>query len=182
MVVAVHDHLDGLDVAHAFGGALALAYYAEPRGTVDVDVNVFLPFESAPEVVASFAGLGFAPSTGEEAWSPIAGVRIARPGEPAVLDLFFSLDERYDEIARRIRRFPFGVTGAELPFLSAEDLVVFKLSFGREKDWVDLRRMVSAHPDLDVEYIDRQLIGLRGPMMYPRLARLRRFLREGSGA
>src|SRR5262249_14713784 len=29
-------------VPHAFGGALALAYYAEPRATVDIDLNVFL--------------------------------------------------------------------------------------------------------------------------------------------
>ena len=29
---------------------------------------------------------------------------------------------------------------------------------------------------LDVDYIERQLIELRGPTMYPRLARLRSFL------
>ena len=42
-VLAVHDHLIGAGVEHAFGGALALAYYAEPRATADVDVNVFAP-------------------------------------------------------------------------------------------------------------------------------------------
>ncbi|MCA1843996.1 MAG: hypothetical protein LC792_12595 [Actinobacteria bacterium] len=182
MVVAVHDHLEALGVAHAFGGALALAYYAEPRGTIDVDANVFVPFGSAPEIVGSLGGLGFTPRSAVEAWSPIAGVRLVRPGEPTTLDLFFSLDERYDEIARRVRRFPFGSANAELPFLSAEDLALFKLSFGRDKDWVDLRRVVAGNADLDVEYIERQLIGLRGPTMYPRLARLRRFVREGSGA
>ncbi len=35
LVVTVHDRLDQAGVAHAFGGALALAYVAEPRGTVD---------------------------------------------------------------------------------------------------------------------------------------------------
>jgi len=38
-VVAIDSALTGLP--HAFGGALALAYYAEPRATVDIDVNVF---------------------------------------------------------------------------------------------------------------------------------------------
>jgi hypothetical protein len=178
MVVAVHGHLQGRREAHAFGGALALAYYAEPRGTIDVDVNVFVPFERAPEIVAGFGELGFAPEQPPDQWLPIAGVRLVQAVGPAMLDLFFSLDERYDEIAGRIRRFPFGPSGVELPFLSGEDLAVFKLSFGRDKDWVDLRRLVTSSADLDVEYIERQLIGLRGPTMYPRLARLRRLIRD----
>ena len=98
-----------------------------------------------------------------------------------MLDLFFSLDERYDEIAGRVRRFPFGSGSLEFPFLSAEDLVVFKLSFGRDKDWVDLRRIAAGHAELDVDYVERQLIGLRGPTMYPRLARLSRIARQESG-
>ena len=28
---------------HAFGDAIALVYWSEPRGTVDIDINVFLP-------------------------------------------------------------------------------------------------------------------------------------------
>ena len=64
-----------------------------------------------------------------------------------------------------------------LPFLSAEDLCVFKLSFGRPQDWVDLAAIAAARPSLDVEYVERQVIGLRGPTMYPRVARMRGFLR-----
>ena len=41
--IEVHRTLSKAAVAHAFGGALALAQVAEPRGTVDVDVNVFTP-------------------------------------------------------------------------------------------------------------------------------------------
>jgi hypothetical protein len=178
VVLAVHDHLESIGVAHAFGGALALAYHAEPRGTIDVDLNVFVPFERAGEIVASLGPLAFSPEQPAGQWIPIAGVRLVRGGEPPMLDLFFSLHERYGEIARRVRRFPFGSGGVELPFLSAEDLALFKLSFGRDKDWVDLRRLVAATPDLDVAYIEDQLIGLRGPTMYPRLARLRRMSRE----
>lgn len=46
--------------------------------------------------------------------------------------------------------------------LSAEDLALFKLSFGRDKDWVDLRAIVAARAELDVDYIECQLIGMRG--------------------
>jgi len=54
---------------------------------------------------------------------------------------------------------------------------VFKLSFGRPQDWVDLRAIAAARPKLDIEYIDEQVVGLRGPTMYPRVARLRGYLR-----
>ena len=70
--------------------------------------------------------------------------------------------------------------GDVLPFLSAEDLAMFKLMFGRPQDWVDLRAIARARPTLDVEYIERQVVSLRGPTMYPRVARLRGYLRFGA--
>ena len=42
----------------AFGGALALAYYAEPRATVDIDVNVFVPPDDVDRVVVLLEPLG----------------------------------------------------------------------------------------------------------------------------
>lgn len=51
---AVHDALGRANIPHAFGGAIALAYcIAEPRGTRDLDVNVFVGAERAAEVIAS---------------------------------------------------------------------------------------------------------------------------------
>src|SRR6476469_3432695 len=38
----IHDALTDAGLAHAFGGAIALAYCTrEPRGTRDLDVNIF---------------------------------------------------------------------------------------------------------------------------------------------
>ena len=57
-VVALHHALEHGGIAHAFGGALALAYYAEPRTTVDVDVNVFVTADHADDIAAVLAPLG----------------------------------------------------------------------------------------------------------------------------
>ena len=81
--------------------------------------------------------------------------------------MFLSLDEHYDEIAARVVTFPFAPAHRPLPFLSAEDLALFKLSFGRPKDWVDLQSLCRAGRQLDVAYIERQLLALRGPAMNP---------------
>lgn len=177
LVVDVHRQLAQASLSHAFGGALALAYVADPRGTVDVDINVFTPVEEIDAILDVLSAIGLRAERARAEWMPAAGIRVRRPADPYPVDVFASIDERYTEIERRCPRYPFGHDGVVLPFLSAEDLALFKLSFGRDKDWVDLRSMATARPNLDVDYIERQLIGLRGPGMYPRLARLRSLLR-----
>lgn len=179
LVLQVHDALDAADLAHGFGGALALAYIAQPRGTVDVDVNVFSPTSTIDDILGAFAEIGLNPERNRAEWLPSAGIRLRRASEPFPVDVFPSLDDHiYAEIERRCVRRPFGPSQQPLPFLSAEDLAVFKLSFGRDKDWVDLRAIVAATPGLDVGYIEQHLVALRGPHMHPRLARLRRLVRS----
>lgn len=42
-VIQLHETLDTAGIGHAFGEALALAYYtADPRATADIDLNVEL--------------------------------------------------------------------------------------------------------------------------------------------
>ncbi|MBI1843131.1 MAG: hypothetical protein HYR89_00725, partial [Actinobacteria bacterium] len=55
-VLALTCALDG--VPHAFGGALALAYYAEPRATIDIDLNVFVHGDRFMDVAKQLAPLG----------------------------------------------------------------------------------------------------------------------------
>lgn len=172
-VLDVHRHLVSADLPHAFGGALALAYIADPRGTVDVDVNVFSPVTEIDAVLEAFAPLGLRAERPRDEWVPIAGIRLRGEVAPYPVDVFPSIDERYDDIEKRCIRHPFGPAGDTLPFLSAEDLALFKLSFGRDKDWVDLRAIARSRPALDIDYIEAQLLGLRGPSMHPRVARLR---------
>ncbi len=45
-------------------------------------------------------------------------------------------------------------------FISAEDLCVMKLLYGRTKDLADLERMFAALPDLDLEYMRTWLLKL----------------------
>ena len=51
---AIHEALKARSLPHAFGGAIALAYCVEePRGTRDLDINVFVGAERAAEVFAA---------------------------------------------------------------------------------------------------------------------------------
>ncbi len=58
--LAIARALDHGRIPHAFGGAIALAYAAEPRGTIDVDINLFVSVARADEVLSILHALGIA--------------------------------------------------------------------------------------------------------------------------
>ena len=50
-VVALGESLNEARIPYAIGGALALAYYAEPRVTIDIDLNVFVGVDRLDELL-----------------------------------------------------------------------------------------------------------------------------------
>ena len=166
-IVAVADALDAHSVAWALGGALALAYATEePRGTRDIDVNVFVPSARAAEV---FAALPVGVRHGR------ADLIAARRDDQVRLwwddtpvDIFFASEPFHDGVARRCRTVPFA--GRSVRILSAEDLAVFKAMFDRGKDWVDIATMAEAGA-IDLDEAAERLAGLLGDD--PRVDRLR---------
>jgi len=148
-IVLVHRALTDAGVGHAFGGALALAYYAEPRATIDVDINIFVPPRRAGRTLDALASLGV------QAERATALAQARRDGQLRVrwgrtpLDLFFAYDA-FHAACEDARRFvPFGDT--RIPILAAEHLLVCKAVFDRRKDWLDIEQMLFiTAKDLDV--------------------------------
>lgn len=180
LVLDIHARLDEAGIDHGLSGALAFGYYGDPRGTLDADILVFLPTSEAPRVVELLAPTGFEPTGPLAERLPITGVALVRPGATIHVDLFFAVDDRYAEIAARRRTEPFGPDRVPMPILSVHDLVLFKLSFGRPKDWVDLQTLLASTTDIDVDGVEDLLLDLRGPSMHPQIARFRRMLREAT--
>jgi hypothetical protein len=170
-VITLSRSFEAAGVPHAFGGALALAYYATPRGTVDIDANVFVPGEEAERVLATIEAVGVRRA-------PDDVRRIRRDGQVRLrwghtpIDLFFSYDALHERCLARRRSVPFGGDDA-IWILSAEDLAVFKVIFDRPKDWTDLEEMIFAlGPDFDAE----DVLAWLGRILEdddPRLARFR---------
>ena len=165
-VIAIHHALDVARVPHAIGGALALAYYAEPRTTIDVDVNVFVPTERWPQVRDALAPLGVDVSAEEDALLRDGQVRLWWDRNP--VDLFFSYDRFHDEMRRGARRVPFGEE--TLSILAPEHLAVCKAMFDRPKDWLDIEQILVATHPLDLAEIESWLERMVG-RADPRVAR-----------
>lgn len=167
-LVATHRCLDAAGIPHAFGGALALAWCTRrARGTVDLDLNLFVPVERAREVLEAMPD-------GVE-WTDEHLDAVERDGQVRVfwgstpLDLFWNTTPFHEQAAGRARVESFA--GAEVPFLSCDDLAVFKAFFDRTKDWADLEEM-AAMGSLDLDRVIGVLVRYLGPGDH-RIERLR---------
>jgi hypothetical protein len=145
-ILEIDAALDTGGIAHAFGGAFALAFHVEePRATRDIDVNVFVGVGRAADVFEALPD--------GVAWSDVDAARVERDGQVRVfwdetpLDLFFSTHAFHDLAWLELERVPFA--GSTLPILAATELVVFKAFFDRTRDWADIEAMLDAHtPDV----------------------------------
>jgi hypothetical protein len=166
-VVALHAALDEHGIPHAIGGALALAYWTlDPRGTSDIDVNVFVPVAGAERVLAALPD-GVAQPRGTAA-------KVKRDGQIRLwwdetpVDLFFDYAPVHADAAAHRRTVEFA--GVEIPILGAVELAVFKAMFDRPRDWGDIAELIRAGA-LDVDAVRAALTDMLGPDD-PRFARL----------
>lgn len=167
-VLDLDEALTEAGIPHAFGGALALAWCTRrARGTIDIDVNVFVDIASAERVCAALpAGVTVDDDNRTE---------IAQDGQTRLwwdrtpIDVFFNTTDFHEAAARRASLESFA--GRAVPFLSCPDLAVFKAFFDRTKDWADLEEMAAAGT-LDIETVSGILVRYLGGDD-PRIERLR---------
>jgi hypothetical protein len=176
-LLAVHDSLDAAHLPHAFGGAIALAYCTEePRGTRDLDINVFVGPDRAADVFAALPNGVHTSRRDVEAAEREGQVRIWWDDTP--LDLFFDVHAFHRDVAGGVRDVPFGAH--TIPVLGCEALVVFKALFNRTRDWADIEDIAEARTvDMD------EALGWLGRIVGPDdmvMRRLRTTLESASGS
>jgi hypothetical protein len=139
-LIAIHEALSAAGLPHAFGGAIALAYCTqEPRGTRDLDLNVFVRprlagdvFAALPEEVATSA---------EDLAKAEADGQIRLWWQDTPIDIFLNVHPFHDEVAKGVRAVPFA--GRLVPVVGCTSLAVFKALLSRTKDWADIEEMVA---------------------------------------
>jgi hypothetical protein len=146
-ILAIDGALREAGIAHAFGGALALAWCTEQaRGTIDIDVNVFAGQDRTREVFLALpAGVHWDEADVERMESE-GQIRLWWDTTP--VDIFLNTTDFHAQLADRTHSEQFA--GADVPFLSCTDLAVFKAFFNRTKDWADIEEMIEVKT-LDVD-------------------------------
>lgn len=157
-LLTIHRALKARSLPHAFGGAIALAYCVEePRGTRDLDINVFVDAQRADEVLAALPEGVRVEEADVEAAKQSGQTRLFWDGVP--VDIFLNNLPLHEEVAN-------GVTwvelqGNQIPVLDCASLVVFKSFFARGRDWGDIEEVAASAPK-DVEAALRTVTELVG--------------------
>lgn len=181
LIAEVSAGLSAAGIVHGFGGALAMAYATHlPRATLDIDINIAVPTERAREVLAALpVGTRWDERNVTEIETDGQTRTIWRDPESTdakpvdfPIDLFFPQAEFHDAVAAAIRWVEWA--GPDIPVISPDHIVVFKVLFNRSKDWGDLEAAAD-NDELDWPEIQRLVEEFTGPDsgQAQRLARLR---------
>jgi hypothetical protein len=144
---AIHDALTAAGLSHAFGGAVALAYCVEePRGTRDLDVNIFVDASKAKSVLASLPNEVRVRERDIAAVERDGQARLDWDGTP--IDVFLNNLPLHEAVASAVVWVP--LEGREVPVLDCASLAIFKAFFDRTKDWADMEAIAQVTPE-DIE-------------------------------
>jgi len=148
-IVGVHNMLSEAALPYAFGGALALAFYTgEPRGTRDIDVNIFLSVREIETVRSALSKrVSF---TDAQMADAIANDQVRVFWEDTPIDIFFNVAQFHDDVMLGVEHHKFAKI--MMPILGADSLAVFKAMYNRTKDWADIEAM------LEVNSIDKSRV------------------------
>lgn len=138
-------------------GAQAAIVYGSNRLTSDVDVTLDLHETSVAELLKALARHGFEPQIPDRQFIqltrviPVVHVKTELP-----VDLVLAGPGLEDSFFERVVMISIGST--QIPFASAEDLVVMKVLSGRPKDLDDITSILAARRDaLDIAAIKKTL-------------------------
>lgn len=174
-LVALHRALARRQLPHAFGGAIALAYWTlDPRATSDIDVNVFIPVDECARALEALPDGVEQPAGTEQRIKRDGQIRLWWEGTP--VDLFFDYLQVHSDAAEDRRTVPFAET--QVPVLGPVELAVFKAMFDRTRDWADIEAMISAGT-LDLDAVRQKLRSMLGSTDH-RLDRLAAAEREAA--
>jgi hypothetical protein len=143
-LLTIHAALKARALPHAFGGAIALAYCVqEPRGTRDLDVNIFVDAAKAADVLAALPDGVRVEKADVEKVIQDGQTRLFWEGVP--IDVFLNNLPLHEEVANGVVWVD--MQGTQIPVLDCASLVIFKSFFARTKDWGDIEEVALTTPE-----------------------------------
>jgi len=152
---------DTFDIDYAIGGALALGFWGEPRGTLDVDVTLFLPPREPGVCVSRLTEVGcdLSPADARRSLAEYGFCRVEFQGTR--VDVFLPIVDFYERARQRRKAVKLG--GQTIWIWDAESLAVFKMMFFRRKDLADVEQILRQQGELfDRAWVRQELESIYG--------------------
>ena len=161
---------------YAIGGAIALGFWGAPRGTLDVDVTLFVAQDKPSNCIWILQDVGCQVDSASavESLREHGFCRVAFAG--LRVDVFVPTIPFYETARRRRRKMR--LADQDVWIWDAETLAVFKLMFFRRKDLADLEQILrTQNPSFDHVWVRTQVAEIYG-QRDPRLASWDELVRE----
>lgn len=163
VVVLLAAVFERLGIPYAFGGALATSFWGVPRTTQDADCLISGPAVEYQRLADALAAAGFLIDEPDGS-RPIDVATLRRQvverGYMNVIhgatpvELFVPLVPLQQEVLKRATPLPFA--GRIVRITTAEDLILLKMAFHRQKDLLDIKGMLHVQRGrLDLDYVRR---------------------------
>jgi hypothetical protein len=157
VLAIVVTRVEAAGIEYMITGAFALAVYATPRMTRDIDVLIDCTSDQAAQLATSFQADSYASEdAAREAVATGTMFNVIHNSTLMKVDFMVRQPGVYtdEQFARRRR---VDVAGLSVPFISPEDLVLAKLLWrrdtGSEQQLRDVQAVVAAVSKLDWEYL-----------------------------
>jgi hypothetical protein len=153
--------LDAAACPYAIGGAIALGYWGQPRGTLDVDVTLFVDAAKPSEAIWILQQLGcqFQASTVLASFQQHGFAQVELDG--IRIDVFLPTIDFYWTAKERIQTVLLG--DQPVCVWDAETLCVFKMMFFRRKDLADVEQILrSRGASFSTDWTRAQLVTMYG--------------------
>jgi hypothetical protein len=156
------DIFDGLSLKFAFGGAIAQNYWGTVRATQDIDLLIALPRIRFGEMESALNEAGFTMADPSGKSVPVTVAAMVQEEQDRHLftvycnlvkaEIFLPFLPIQHSILRRAVKVSLGERQA--PITTAEDLILLKMAFHREKDIWDIRSILwNQKGELDLPYL-----------------------------
>ena len=146
---------------YALGGAIALGYWGRPRGTMDVDLTIYLSPDKPAACIWELQQLGC------DLVATVAHHSVVEHGFCQVeyggfrVDVFLPTIPFYE--AARARRKIVRMEDQSVYVWDAETLCVFKMMFFRDKDSTDLKQILRVQgSSFDRDWVREHLVEIYG--------------------
>jgi len=124
-------------VKYCVVGAFAVAFYAMPRYTKDMDILVEPSFENARKIISALNSFGFGKLDLKEDDFTFSGRVIQLGYEPIRIDILTSISGvSFKEVWKNRKKTGYGKI--EVFFIGKDELIRSKKSLGREQDKIDV--------------------------------------------
>jgi hypothetical protein len=157
LIARIARELKTADLAYMIIGGQAVLLYGTPRMTKDIDITLGVDTGHLERLLPAVAAMGLEIIPEDfRSFVEQTSVLPAREGESGIrVDFIFSFTPYERQAISRSKVVL--LSGTEVMFASAEDVIIHKIFAGRSRDYEDVRSILIKNPDLDIMYVKNWL-------------------------